>query len=146
EKISMKLMLRSAQDCIQKVELRNSQKPGNFTLDRLLEQKEIRLRKGEHVYHIDFDFESKGSQYLALCLLQNDSVEVKCSDLRVTGILSVFNKFNKSVATSSIQSPPIGIGIDEFEFWVPERRPNGHNLGFELNQPLKAFGKGNLLN
>lgn len=146
EKISMKLMLRSAQDCIQKIELRNSQKPGNFTLDQLLEKKEIRVQKGEHVYHIDFDFESKDSQYLALCLLQNDSVEVKCSDLRVTGVLSVFNKFNKSVATSSIQSPPIGIGIDEFEFWVPERRPNGHNLGFELNHPLKAFGKKNLLN
>lgn len=146
QKLSVKLMLKSNQDSTLKLELRNSHKPGNFTLDQLLVKKEIQLKAGEHSYHIDFDFESKVSQYIALCLLQNEVVEVKCSTSRVTGVLSVFNKFNKSVATSSLQSPPAGIGIDEFEFWVPERRPNGHNLGFELKQSLKVFGKNNLSN
>lgn len=146
QRLSPQLMIRSKGDCLLKVELRNSQRPGNFTLDQLLETKVIQIKKGEHSYEIDFAFESSSPQYIALCLLQNDMIEVKCSDFRVTGILSVFNKFNKSVATSSVQSPPPGIGIDEFEFWVPERRPNGHNLGMGLRQPLKAFTKSNLSN
>ena len=71
---------------------------------------------------------------------------LKCSNIRVTGLLSVFNKFNKSVATSSRQEPPAGIGIDSFEFWVPERRPKGHNLAFELSQSLFPFSTENLKN
>jgi hypothetical protein len=50
------------------------------------------------------------------------------------------------VATSSKQEPPIGIGIDAFEFWVPERRPLGQNLGFKLSEPIPVFAKENLRN
>lgn len=146
EGVSAQVMIRAKVDCLLKLELRNSQKSGNFTLDNLLETLELPIKKGDHRYDIDFDFESSSQQYVALCLLQNDRVEVKCSDFRVTGIVSIFNKFNKSVATSSIQSPPSGIGIDEFEFWVPERRPEGHNLGLSLKHSLKAFTKSNLSN
>jgi len=146
EQLSVTLMLKCKQETNLKLELRKSQKSGNFSLDELVEKQEIKVKTGEHKYQIDFDFVCEASQYVALCLIQNDVLEVKCSSARMTGVLSIFNKFNKSVATSSVQSPPDGIGIEEFDFWVPERRPNGHNLAFELGKSLKGFGKGNMAN
>lgn len=43
------------------------------------------------------------------------------------------------------QSPPADIGIEEFEFWCPERRPKGHNIAMQIKPALKCFGKENLL-
>ena len=146
QRISIEIQVRAMKDAKLKIELRKSQKLGNFTLDELVESQEISVRKGEHSYVIDFGYVSDVAQYLALCLLQHEDLEVRCSASRITGLLSVFNKFNKSVATSSVQLPPAGIGIDEFEFWVPERRPKGQNIGFRLMESLKAFGKENLNN
>jgi len=146
QKLSVRLMVRAQRETTLEVELRSSQRLGNFTLDKVEEQKRITVKAGEQWVQIEFEFLSQASQYVALCLMQNDDVEVRCSSARITGILSVFNKFNKSVATSSTQSPPSGIGIDEFEFWVPERRPNGQNIGLELAEPLNVFFKENLLN
>src|SRR3546814_8658586 len=66
--------------------------------------------------------------------------------MRVTGILSVHNKFNKAVATSNTQSPPANIGIDTFEFWCPQRRPEGHNLALKLARGLNVFEAVNTTN
>jgi hypothetical protein len=146
KQLSVQIQVKAIKNSTLTLELRKSQKLGNFTLDELVEKQEISVNNGEHSYSIDFGYAPETAQYLAVCLMQNEDLEVKCSALRVTGVLSIFNKFNKSVATSSVQSPPDGIGIDEFEFWVPERRPQGHNLAFELGESLKVFGKNNLTN
>lgn len=144
--LSIELGVRASRATTLKLELRKSQKTGNYTWDELVETQEISVSEGEATYSIDFDYQQDISQYLAFCLIQNDYLEIKTSKSRVSGLVTVFNKFNKSVATSSIQSPPKGIGIDEFEFWVPERRPEGYNLGMVLNKPIKGFGKENLTN
>ena len=128
------------------VELRNSQKLGNYTPDHLLEQVSIPIEKGEDFYSVTLDYLNDASQYVFLCLMANDELEIQYSNSRLTGLLSVFHKFNKAVATSSIQQPPLNIGIDTFEFWVPERRPEGHNLAFRLEHHLKVYGKDNLHN
>lgn len=128
------------------VELRKSRKTGNFTPDQVLEQISLPVQKGEGYYTLDFDSVNETPQYVFVCLMANDQVEVRCSGSRLTGILSVFNQFNKAVAVSSVQQPPKDIGIDSFEFWVPERRPKGHNLAFRLDEPLQVFGKENLHN
>ena len=143
---SVKIWLKAKSTTTLKIEARKSQKIGNYTWDELMESQEIEIQKGEFQYSIDFDINLKESQYIALCLLQNDELEVCTSEVRISGILSVFNKFNKSVATSSIQSPPAGIGIDEFDFWVPERRPFGQNIAFKLDSPLKSFSVDQLKN
>ena len=143
---SVKLRLKARASTTLTVEARKSRKTGNFTWDELLESKEIQIQEGEFHYAVEFDFRLESSQYIALCLIQNEVLEVLTSEVRITGILTVFNKFNKSVATSSIQSPPPGIGIDEFEFWVPERRPDGQNISLELGGPLRQFSAENLRN
>lgn len=144
--LSFALGVRALRATTLKLELRKSQKKGNYTWDELVETQEVYVAEGEATYSVDFFYRQDNSQYLAICLIQNEDLEVKTSKSRITGLVTVFNKFNKSVATSSVQSPPKGIGIDEFEFWVPERRPEGFNLAMVLNQSIKGFGKENLTN
>jgi hypothetical protein len=136
---AMKIQVKSTVKSQLTIELRLSQKPENYTPEVVLEILKIAVEPGEQFYSFAFKKEIPARQYAFITLVANPDLEVKCSNRRVTGLLSVFHKFNKSVATSSRQEPPAGIGIDAFEFWVPERRPEGHNLAFELSESIRPF-------
>lgn len=143
---SIQIKVKAEKNTVLYVSLRISQKTENFTPEVILEKQEIHITGGESLYTFSFSSEIKDTQYVFVTLQSNDDLQVQCSKLRVTGLLTVFNKFNKSVATSSKQEPPNGIGIDAFEFWVPERRPFGQNLAFNLSEPLRIITKENLSN
>ena len=128
------------------IELRVSEKPENYTPDIILERLEIDLEEGENYYSFSFQTKVAVPQYAFVTFVSNSDVLLKCSETRVTGLLTVFNKFNKSVASSSRQDPAAGIGIESFDFWVPERRPKGHNLAFELSHSIQPFSTENLKN
>jgi hypothetical protein len=89
---------------------------------------------------IQFNRQMPEAQYVFICLQTNPIVSVRCSEQRVTGILSVTNRTHKRVSVSAIQTPPPDSGIDTFEYWRPLRRPGGHNLAMELDPPLDLFG------
>ncbi|HSI78521.1 MAG TPA: hypothetical protein VK957_21660, partial [Lunatimonas sp.] len=121
-------------------------KPGNFTPDVVLEEKCIEVNRGENQTSFSFDYELVEPGYLFLAFQANSLVEVKSTQQRVSGLLTVFQKFNKAVAVSSRQEPPECIGIDEFDFWLPERRPGGHNLAITFSKPLDIFPTQHLTN
>jgi hypothetical protein len=52
------------------------------------------------------------------------------------------------VATSSRQEPPAGrdIGVEAFEFWTPQRRPEGRNLALRIEPALDVFDPRNAVN
>lgn len=129
-----------------RVELRMSSKPENYTPDVVLERHTIAVQSGESDLEIAFSTEADQARYLFICLMRNEQVSVRTSKMRVTGLLSVLNKFNKAVATSNTQSPPDDIGIESFEFWCPQRRPQGHNLAIELRPGLDVFEASNIVN
>jgi len=122
-----------------RVELRRATKPGNFTPDEIIDAIELTFSDGES--HIEARFrkpiDREGYHFIRLC--ENPAVSVRLSDVRMTGVLAVTNAYNKAVATSSLQAPPEGIGIDSFEFWLPKRRPEGRNLAMTIEPPLDAF-------
>ncbi len=127
-----------------RVELRRSLKPGGFTPDELLETVDATFAEGES--HLTAEFRApiarEGYHFVKLC--ENPAVRVRISDERITGIVAVSSAYNKAVATSSIQSPPPGIGIDTFEFWLPKRRPEGGNLAMKIEPPIELFGAENV--
>jgi hypothetical protein len=128
------------------VELRISSKAGNFTPDITLEKQTIQLQEGRNCVQLDFSARIENAAYAFLTFNSNPDVKVYFSAKRVTGILSVFNKINKAVSNYGKQTPTEDIGVDEFEFWCPERRPAGENIALKIKDGLRVFGADNLRN
>ena len=126
------------------VELRRSSKLGNHTPDVTLEQQTLSLKPGEQEVTIAFSSTVEQAQYVFVCFMRNEQVQIRGSEQRMTGILSVFNKFNKAVSNHGKQAPEQDIGMEAFEFWCPARRPGGHNLAMRLRPGLPVFGAENL--
>lgn len=128
------------------VELRISSKPFNYTPDVTVGTKEIHLGAGKQNIYLNFDYETDQPRYVFICLMKHPDVSVKGSEHRVTGILTVFNKVNKAVSNYGKQTPPAEIGVEEFEFWCPHRRPAGQNFGLALDTGISLFGANNVNN
>lgn len=128
------------------VELRVSSKPGNFTPDTTLEKKWVDLNTGINDVVLTFAAEIPEEQYAFICFMKNTSILLRFSEERITGILSIFNSVNKKVSNFGKQTPPDGIGIDEFEFWCPQRRPEGRNLALQIQPPVSCFLPVNITN
>src|SRR5690606_13588607 len=85
-------------------------------------------------------------QYGFITILKNEKIKVRTSEFRSTGILSVFNKFNRDVNNHGRQEPPANSGVDAFEFWCPGRRPKGKNIAMKISPAIESFGITNLCN
>jgi hypothetical protein len=121
------------------LQLRTSERLGSFTPDRTLAVRRVAVNKGaRQTVTVDFGTAIDEAQYVFVCLMPNPKIRVYLSDLRITGVLSVKNGPSR-VAKKPLQSPPPGIGIDTFEFWIPERRPGGKNLAISFSPPIAAF-------
>jgi len=129
-----------------KAVLLKSKQKGNFTPEIILAEKELELTLGEQLLGIDFKYIIKETEYYFVAFYPNEKVDIRTSQVRMTGLLTVFQKFNKAVATSSRQEAPQGIGMESFDFWLPERRPGGQNLSFTLDKPLNLYNKEHLVN
>jgi len=135
--------LKAEKSTTLKAQLRRCAKSASFTPDVILSEIEIDISAGTHDVALTFPIELEDDRYTYVCLMENEALEVTISDSRLTGILSVSTAFNHRVATSCLQDPPEGIGIDRFEFWLPQRRPKGQNLAFSLSSPIEVFGAEN---
>ena len=128
-------------------QLRTSQKEGNFTPDKTLATKTFSVAKGNRQWvEVDFECDIDKPRYLFACVMPAEGVAVHLSDQRLTGVLSVMHGANKKVAKSAIQMPPEGIGVESFEFWIPERRPKGKNLALRIEGGLDCFEPSSVLN
>jgi hypothetical protein len=128
------------------VEFRICEKTGHYTPDIILESKQIDLVEGEQLAAFSFDSVLSKNQYAFITFLSNDAVSIRLSEQRLTGIVSVFNGVNKAVNNNGKQVPPDNIGIDTFEFWIPQRRPNGQNLAFSISPAIDLYSGQNLCN
>lgn len=128
------------------IELRASSKIGNHTPDVTLETKTIQIKTGENAYSLDFESEFTEDQYVFVCFMRNELVELANSDKRITGIVSVFNAINPAVSNYGKQEPTENIGVEAFEFWCPQRRPEGKNIAMQIVPALNAFNVTNLRN
>lgn len=146
EKYTFTIQTKADKDTVLDVELRCSIKPGNYTPDLIVDKQRINVHKGVQNVNINF---SKGlpiSQYGFITFLRNDSVEIRMSEERYTGIVSVFNKFNKAVNNNGKQIPPPNTGIEAFEFWCPDRRPKGNNIAMRFYPGIDTFAPINCIN
>ena len=128
------------------VSFRRSAKPYNFTPEVLMGEQTVHLVPGEQSISLDFQVELDQQCYVFLCFHKNKKVSIRTSQSRITGLLTVFNKENKAVSNYGRQDPDPVLGFESFEFWVPIRRPEGHNFAMTIDPPLSCFGSPNLTN
>lgn len=140
----LKLSILGLKDTEIDVEIRLSSKIGNFTPDVTLIKESHKVLTGSNELVIGSDYKLDADQYVFFIIHKNPNVKVEYSDIRITGVLSVFNTINVAVSNYGKQEAPENIGIDSFEFWVPKRRPEGKNLAFSLSEPISGFDLSNL--
>ena len=128
------------------IELRTSNKAGNYTPENIMATKSFPLHKGRNCLQFSFDQTVHDDRYVYLCLKKNALVKVPRSKSRVTGILSLFNSINAAVSNFGKQEPTEDIGVDGFEFWCPKRRPAGENIALKFSAPLEVFDVENIRN
>ncbi|MBO9636514.1 MAG: FAD-binding dehydrogenase, partial [Chitinophagaceae bacterium] len=133
-------------ETVLEVELRFSSKPGNHTPDTVLASQRLPIHPGRNCLQLQFDVELEEAGYAFLVFQKNPEVQLQYTHKRVTGILSVFNTVNKAVSNYGKQTPPEDIGMDAFEFWCPQRRPEGHNIAFKYPAGLDQFRAVNIRN
>ena len=128
------------------VQLRVSAKSINYSPEIILEMHDLSVEAGISTLTVEFDHIIREEQYVFVCILKNELVSVQTSKMFLSGTMMLMNRYDKSVATSGVQLPPDGIGIDSFEFWLPSRRPAPQNLAFKLAAAIKPFKVSNLIN
>ncbi len=128
------------------VELRISSKPANHTPDITVATQVLDIHPGRNCMQVKFDAVLQEQGYAFITFIKNPKVQLHYSEKRVTGLLSVFNSVNKAVSNFGKQTPPEDIGMDAFEFWCPQRRPEGHNIAFKYPAGLPGFKAENIRN
>jgi hypothetical protein len=128
------------------VRLATSRRPGGFTPDRLLASKVLHLQAGEQEVVLDFEVFLDEPCYGFVMFGKTQTATIRTSRSRLTGMLSVSNKINPAVSNFGKQVPQGDFGVDEFEFWIPQRRPAGQNLAFQVRPPLRPYTAQNVTN
>ena len=128
------------------VELRMCSRPDSHSPDVILEKKTIALHKGKNCVQLDFNASFEEATYAFLVIHKNENVSLKFSPQRISGLLSVFNATNPAVSNFGKQEPTEDIGVDTFEFWTPQRRPEGKNLAFKVEGSINCYKAENVRN
>ena len=128
------------------IELQISSKIFNYTPDVLLEKQTIELKQGVQNITISFTKTLTEDQYAFLIFRSNPELKICCSEKRISGIVSVFNKTNPAVNNHRKQTPPENSGFESFEFWCPDRRPKGQNLAMTITPELNCYSEQNIVN
>ncbi|CCN80611.1 putative FAD/NAD(P)-binding domain protein [Vibrio nigripulchritudo SFn27] len=125
------------------IEIRVAEKPSNHTPERVVAEHKHTLTSGEQLISIPLQGEF-ANQYQFICFKKNTLVSIGLSQDFAAGILTVKQGGLEKVSTKAKQDAPEGLGVDSFEFWVPERRPKGQNIAFQSATSLHSFSKQSL--
>ena len=146
DQLQITVKVKAAEPTLLKGDLRIAERPGNYTPDIICDVQEHKLEEGENEVVYTFNKGSAKDQYAFICFHVNKAVQIKCSNMRYTGILSLFNKFNRAVSNFGKQEAPDGSGINSFEFWTPEKRPAGHNIAMSFYPAVEIASIENIRN
>ena len=113
------------------VRLYRSSKPFNFTPDVELAAHSVNLAAGiDRPVVIDVDASLDTAQYIFVAFDANPSVRMHAVEDRISGLLSVAYRRDQTADTD--------IGVEEFGFWTPDRRPGGQLFAFSVNEGYDA--------
>ena len=137
--------LRSHHPKTLKICLLGSGKPGNFTPEHQYDECVIAVN-AEADYVCSFGWKSDRDQYLFIAFDACKDIDIALTDVRLPGIMTVFNSLNARVARHTRQVVDGDYGADEFDFWLPRRHPHQIFPALRLSSPLHCYATHHLLN
>ena len=126
--------------------LKGSTSDKHFTPDVDIQSSDFKLDNGTQDITFTCDKVFDNNCYAYICFMKNESVNISLSDELYSGIMSVQQKVNKAVSNFGRQDPPSDVGIDAFDFWTPERKPENKNIALKISPSLRNFEVANLSN
>ncbi|MEJ5961436.1 FAD-dependent oxidoreductase [Pedobacter immunditicola] len=136
---TFKIKIKATTDTTLKAELRCSVKKTNYTPEQSIQLLEIPVKAMEQEIELIFTEAFPVTAYGFLILHKNDAIQIKLSNFLYTGITTVCNGKNKAVSNNGSQQVSPVTGVESFEFWIPRRRPDGHNIGMEIYPALEPY-------
>ncbi len=122
------------------VRICRSAKPENFSPDICLHEQKSELSAGENSEIVinpgGAAMEDAG--FIYICFEQNPAVTLHTTLNRVSATLSLEKRHTQNLEPET--------GVESFDFWLPQRRPLGHNFAFRCDPPLKPFSPENVTN
>ena len=146
ENITLEIEVEAVEETVLELQLKSSSACTHFTPDIIIDKQEVELKKGKQTVTFSTTKTQSLDHYSFFCLMKNENIKVRLSNDRVTGLMTVENKINKAVSNYGRQDPPAEINVDSFEFWTPQRRPEGKNIALKLSKSLSVFKTDNLKN
>jgi len=120
-------------------EIWRSSRPGNATPDVKLASAVVSLPAGNSLpatFH--FDAWLNEDAHVFLIVHPTPGISLHLSRDQFPGVLTLWQKMNRMVAKSAVQSPPADSGVDSFPFWLPERRPAARNLAVSISPGVRC--------
>lgn len=139
------LHLRASTPQTLTVSVLGSARAGNFTPDYQYDERVIEVN-GEGECTVAFDWQSDRDQYLFIAFEAQAHIDIALTDMRLPGIMTVFNSLNARVAKHTRQIAEGNYGVDEFDFWLPRRHPHQILPALRLSQPLNGWRAQSVLN
>jgi hypothetical protein len=128
-------------------ELWRSSREGNATPDVKIASANAAVEPGKSiplVFHFNATLETDSHVFVIIEPVEGISLHL--SKTQLPGVLTLWQKMNRMVAKSAVQSPPEGSGIDNFPFWLPERRPAARNLAACISPPVRCYEPSMVIN
>jgi FAD dependent oxidoreductase len=133
-------LVDTASPATMQVELWRSSREGNATPDEKVASANAAVKAGRSIpITFRFDAELDADCHAFLIVEPASGISLHLSKTQMPGVLTLWQKMNRMVAKSSVQSPPEGAGIDSFPFWLPDRRPTARNLAARISPPVKCY-------
>lgn len=121
-------------------ELWRSSREGNTTPDVKLAQACVQVPAGESMRAVlHFDAALEANSHVFVILEPAHALALHLSKDQAPGVLTLWQRMNRMVAKSAVQSPPAGSGIDTFAFWLPDRRPIARNLAVTVSPAVCCY-------
>jgi hypothetical protein len=131
--------------------LRVSARAENHDLNEILGTRSVQLEPGENIPLVfDLDATLDEAKYGLFAVSKNAAVSLRTSDQRLTGVLAMRFSYrqdpNGGKDSRGESSTPNDIGVETFDIWLPERRPNGRNFALMAEPALQVFQPENVTN
>jgi len=121
-------------------ELWRASREGNATPDMKISSASVAVEAGTSLpLAFDFDASLEADSHVFVVVQPVEGVSLHLSRAQLPGVLTLWQKMNRMVAKSTVQSPPEGSGIDTFAFWLPERRPAARNLAARISPTVRCY-------